>query len=210
VGGLDIPHEVDLGAPEPAHRQGAGEAAEPIYATGFSADGSSIFGRHVQGTLTLWNADTLELVRSFDIARGKGRWNATALSADGNSVVCTCDPTHDTIALISTETGEVIREFEGSHDGHITAVTMHPNGKLIASAAMDGTVKVWDTVSGGLINTIRDPRPKEKPIPVLAVAFSPDGTTLATAIQSIQLWYVKDLLARKTEVKASHNRNLKP
>jgi WD40 repeat protein len=66
-----------------------------------------------------------------------------------------------------------LREFRG-HEGQVQYIDFSPDGKTIASAAHDGTVRVWDTVSG---EEIRAFAPKVGKLH--HVAFAPDGMTLA-------------------------------
>jgi eukaryotic-like serine/threonine-protein kinase len=58
----------------------------------------------------------------------------------------------------------------------INAVAFSPNGTLAAGGA-DGSTTLWDPATGEPIRTLADTASKE----VTAVAFSPDGHTLATA-----------------------------
>jgi WD40 repeat protein len=71
------------------------------------------------------------------------------------------------------------RTFIG-HTDRVYSVAYSPDGKLIASASLDGTVKVWETRSGAdkpiqdfVINQQKDS------YGATAVAFSPDGRFLA-------------------------------
>src|SRR5262245_7890163 len=65
--------------------------------------------------------------------------------------------------------------LSGGHNGGFNGVDLSADGSLIASAsAGDGTVKVWDTSTGGLLRTINAFYGQ-----ALSVAFSPDGAIIA-------------------------------
>ena len=60
------------------------------------------------------------------------------------------------------------------HSGAVNSVTFSADGKLIATAGVDGTAKVWDAMTGSNLLTLPvDSRGAG------GVAFSPDGTRLA-------------------------------
>jgi WD40 repeat protein len=56
------------------------------------------------------------------------------------------------------------------------AVAFHPDGRRLASAGWDGTIKVWDTATGGEVRTLRGHSDR-----INDLAYSPDGRRLASA-----------------------------
>jgi hypothetical protein len=63
----------------------------------------------------------------------------------------------------------------GKHEGIVWTVRVSPDGKKIASASADGTVKIWQR-DGMLMHKITSQNRE----PVLALAFSPDSQYLMT------------------------------
>ena len=80
------------------------------------------------------------------------------------------------------------------HTGPINGATFSPDGKTIATASSDKTIRFWYVASGKELLTL-----KGHTGPVSLVRFSHDGRTLASAADSIRgkgeifIWSYKDL-----------------
>src|SRR5262249_49386130 len=82
--------------------------------------------------------------------------------------------------------GKELRTLAGHNDA-VYDLAFRPDGKVLASASGDRTVKLWNVANGERLDTLGQPL-KE----VYAVAFSPDGKRVAAGggDNRIRVWQV--------------------
>jgi WD40 repeat protein len=96
--------------------------------------------------------------------------------------------------IVDGPTGELVYRRDNAHTHEITAMRFTPDGKYLATASFDRTIKVWELESGREVARIVENAP------VLAVGFSGDGRMLAAATDTgdaaVYLWRPADLIAQ--------------
>jgi WD40 repeat protein len=80
-----------------------------------------------------------------------------------------------------------VRDTLKGHKDRVDHLTFSPDGKRLATASYDGTVKIWDVTTGKLLVTLEGHEGQ-----VNQVAFAPDGKTVATAGEdkTVRIWDV--------------------
>jgi WD40 repeat protein/tRNA A-37 threonylcarbamoyl transferase component Bud32 len=148
-------------------------------------------------TFTRWSLDTGEKLTPLSVEVAAVPQHAPhCFSRDGN-VLFVCRGTNATyIQAIDPATGQ--EHFP--HQGHVAplkAVTVSPNGRMIASAGEDRLVKLWDLATRRVLHSL-----KAHTTTVCGLTFSPNGRRLASGSQdgTIILWDV----GTGTEVRTLH------
>ncbi len=162
----------------------------------FSSDGRFLanggFGKRRGNELQLWEITTRKKVSLTSAPR-----SATALhfSEDGKTLV-SVDSWGATISRLDIETGKKnVTHLEEQPDslGHIIEVYAFTHDK-VAGGKRDGKIRLWDTATGKKLITLSGHAVEnQEPLPdthVLALAFSPDGTRLASGSTdtTVRLW----------------------
>lgn len=112
---------------------------------------------------------------------GHSAWlTSFAFSADGTLLAA--GSADNRIDLWDVSRGKLIRTFSG-HTGWVLSMVFSPDQRQLLSASNDKTVRLWDIVTGKTLRTF------EHADGVDSVAFSPDGSFLATAAgRMVTLW----------------------
>lgn len=116
------------------------------------------------GAVCLWDLNTNSKKLVFDVG-------VYALAIDTTGHFAAGAGVNDSVYLWDLKSEELVFELAG-HQERIHAITFSPDGNYILSGGEDGTIRVWDVLSGRLL-VIR-----EFDSPIEDITFSRDGKTL--------------------------------
>ncbi len=117
-----------------------------IHSMAYSQDGKLFAAGDGNQTIHVWDAVNAEHIATFTTSYGA--INALAFSPDSSILA---SGTHKEIHLWNLETGESSPTF--GHEG-ITSLAFSPDGKILASGSKDSTIRLWNTDTVSLINTL--------------------------------------------------------
>jgi WD40 repeat protein/serine/threonine protein kinase/tetratricopeptide (TPR) repeat protein len=148
--------------------------------------GRLVFASDGQTAITPINNNWLRIYRWADGEWQEGREiptpgdaSVTAISPDGQTIAVG----GNALRLYAADTGKELDLLLG-HKGTVRAVTFSSDGKYLASAGNDRTVRLWDLATNKQLAVYPHPGP------VVTVAFAPDGKLLASAgdFEKPHLW----------------------
>ena len=91
------------------------------------------------------------------------------------------------VKIFAVATGELVRDFGEVHSDTVFGVAFSPDGRQLASAAADKTIRILDVATGELVRSLEGHTHH-----VLSLDWQDDGQTIASASadQSIKVWNV--------------------
>jgi WD40 repeat protein len=146
----------------------------------YRPDGTLIASCGLDGIVQLWDPVRLQCVRT--LRGGTGGLADLAFSADGRRLM-TCS-FQNRMAVWDPDTGQ--DPFTLQVKGTPFKVAVSPDGGRLACGTWTGPVSIWDPTTGQLLLTLHGHDSM-----VLGLAFSPDGSLLASSDEShraVELW----------------------
>jgi WD40 repeat protein len=185
-----------------------------VESVAFSPDSQTLASASGDGTVRLWDvANPGKLI--VELIGHEDRVRAVTFSPEGR-ILASASSDHTIrlwpIGAIANGEGDTTRlkpVILTGHEDVVTSVAFSPDGRTLASASLDGTVRLWDIASLGDAD---QPNPNLQPIilagpqgSILSVAFSPDGRLLAStgSDRMIRVWDVLALLNNGRQLPAT-------
>jgi WD40 repeat protein len=172
-----------------------------VDAVAFNPAGTQLATVGHDGVLRIWDTAKGTQIREIKAHTTANLLAIYCLTWDKEGKQIATGGLDQTIKLWDAATGKMVREFkaykpkefEQGHREGVFAVALSPDGKQLASAGSDRTIKFWTLADGKVIRDLVDPRltppnpPKDVLVPKLShsgwihtVKFTPDGQHLVS------------------------------
>ena len=174
------------------HQHTLTEHTSAVNSVAFNPDGSTLASGSQGGIIRLWDADTGQHLKGLTTQDVFGKVeivNSIAFSPDGSTLASAVKSfLSGIIHLWDADTGQYMREIKGWADaGGILSIAFSPDGSTLAGAGQThpvpgspfGNLYLWDADTGSRIE-LEPPDNLSDPTYYYSVAFSPDGSTLAS------------------------------
>ena len=114
----------------------------------FSPNGTQVLSTDIKNAI-IWDAFTGELLANFE---GHGRTFFQGEFNHNGKYIVTTSADGSTARIWDTKTED--EYFKCNHEKRVTSAKFSYDGKLVASASVDGTVKIWDVTAKKLLHTL--------------------------------------------------------
>jgi len=166
------------------------------------SDGAVLMTLPIKGAPLAWSPDGSKIAVGNSIVNAADgstiailgiltdKFRSVAFSPDSARIVYTNTDNNDmlkNVSVFSTTDGSLLRTFTG-HTDVVKGVAFSSDNRTIASASLDGTIRLWDSVTGTPLQTLTTG------VANYSVAFPPAGNLLASgsAGSRVDLWNVAD------------------
>lgn len=148
----------------------------------FSPDNTQMYTGAQDGRLFPWNVRAGRARPAFNRDSGFVRWVTTTALRPGGDILASTGSRIPAVSVWDVVTGELLTTLEG-HGSEATTAVWSPDGNRLAVGANDGSIHVWvydaDSRSFSEEHVL-----SRHQTPVNALAFSPDGSRLASVEQN--------------------------
>ncbi len=178
---LDVEEMIQSGDANNSVVRSFGGAVNTINTVAYSPDGQGVITADNRGTITVWDPNTGEVLRT--LREGRNGVKEMALSRDGSLLAARW--LRGRIAIVDTQSGELVTTLRTDEPdslyGSIFGIAWSPDGTRIAaieSIKSDKRLLVWDVVDGKQVVQT----PLRSVLFWSAIKYSPDGRHLITSI----------------------------
>jgi WD40 repeat protein len=129
---------------------------EPVFSVAFSPDGRRLASKSWDGLVIVWDLETGQpAFAPLGHADGEASvaWSM-AFSPDGRQLAFGGKHRNGMVTLYDALTGRVDHVLRG-HTERITCVSFSPDGRRLATASADKTIRIWDTETGQELLALR-------------------------------------------------------
>jgi WD40 repeat protein len=150
----------------------------------YTPDGTRLLAPDEEDTLGVWDASTGMLIRRF--AFDKGVYDVAVDPGGDRLAVTSSRQESPRVTVADASSGQTLRVLEADTGPELLSATFSPDGTLLAAIAVGGGTAVWNAETGENLATFVH---QDRTLAIHRVAFSPDGSYLATSGEgSIKLW----------------------
>lgn len=183
-----VPGEIELWRPLEGHK-------DDVYSVAFSPNGNLLASGSADHTIRFWDVRNGSLLCTLEL---QGEVTSVAFSPDGSLLA---SGERGGVKLWDVSNCELLRFMERTRWARVHSVTFSSDGSLLAlgKIGLDDNVMLLDISNGQILRTMEREKKLDSGLyspasNVYSVAFSPDGSILASASMddTVKLWDVSD------------------